>query len=351
MVTPERAVELLIKQAWSARGQGRYALSVAAAARAVRAAEQLGDTNLTIRAIATEAGALSMSGDYAAALARFTRILGMAGDPTVASRLDDLTARAVALAHTEWVTNALFLGGIPVDELFGVLDATDHWLIAIGRRNWRSSVMLERAMVYDWLGDFDSAIAFAQDALSNYHSDVPSHTLGAYRFLLGDYLRYGGRADEAEPYYQAILDDPTANAHDRRAAWRGLAWCALDRKDPGQALGYATAAVDIAEALGGNALNTALEVLAAAHQAAGDLETAWQVANRLLHVARGINVPVRLYYALRQAVDIAIHRADQGTAHILLDELDQHARALDKDSARGRFANDVATRRKRLTAN
>ena len=46
-------------------------------------------------------------GDYPAALARYTRILGLAQDPATSGRLDDpQAARAVAVAHWSWVESA-----------------------------------------------------------------------------------------------------------------------------------------------------------------------------------------------------------------------------------------------------
>ena len=75
------AAGLLIAQAWDAHGQGRYGTARAAAARAAQAARQLDDPVLLVRALSAEATALSMLGDRAAALARYTQILGLAEDP------------------------------------------------------------------------------------------------------------------------------------------------------------------------------------------------------------------------------------------------------------------------------
>jgi tetratricopeptide (TPR) repeat protein len=345
----QRAIELLIEQASSALGEDRFASAVSVAGRAVRAAEQDGDPSLHIRALQVEADALRMSGDDAAALARCTRILGMVEDPATTAGLDTTATWAVANTYIQWVESARFAGGIAVRGLFGVLDAADRWLTATGHRDWRAGVLLERALTHDWLGELDQAIAAAQEALTAYRPNTPGYTLATHRFQLGDLLQAAGRVGEAEPLYQAILDDPKTNPNDRKGAWQGLAWCALARDDPHQALRHATTAVHTAEPLGDNPLTPALEVLVAAQRAVGDLDAAWHTATRHLQTARRIGTHHRLYYALRDAVDIAIDRADHPTAHTLLTELDHHATALDTDTATTTHTTETTRQRQRLT--
>lgn len=95
-----RAIELLIEQAWAAMRECRYSAARAAAQRAVQAAETYGEPGLLIRALDREAAALRMAGDHVAALARHTRILGLAEDPAGRGAVaDDTTARAVAFAR------------------------------------------------------------------------------------------------------------------------------------------------------------------------------------------------------------------------------------------------------------
>jgi tetratricopeptide (TPR) repeat protein len=121
------AVELLVDQARDAIKDGRYQQAVVAASRAVAAAEQLDDPNLLAQALEREATALRMLGEFATALTRYTRVLGLAEDPATSHRLDQpATARAVAGAYMDWVTTARFLTGIPQRKLFEVLDAADR---------------------------------------------------------------------------------------------------------------------------------------------------------------------------------------------------------------------------------
>src|SRR5690349_15054167 len=98
-----RAVELLVEEADAALTDDRYPAAIAAAGRAVEAAERLDDPSLLVRALEAEADAQRMSGDFPAALARYTRILGLADDPAVTAHLDHLATEAVARAYTDWV--------------------------------------------------------------------------------------------------------------------------------------------------------------------------------------------------------------------------------------------------------
>jgi tetratricopeptide (TPR) repeat protein len=349
VVDPEvaRVVGLLIDQARDAYRESRYPAAAAAATRAVQAAEQLTDPNLLIRALLEEADALRMAGDNTAALARYTRLLGLAQDPH--STLDDPASRAVAQAYTDWADTARFAGGIPIRDLFQVLDAAEHWLIRTGHPHWRAGILLERAMIHNSIGQLDQAISTAQDALTAYRADAPGYTLAAHRSELGDLLRRAGRAGEARPLYQAILDDPATSAYGRKDALEGLARCALADNDPTTAVAHATAAVRTAEALGDAPLLPALEALVAAHRAAGDLDTAAATATRHLDTARRIGTHYRLFYALCNAVDIALDQGHTDTARSLLTELDQHATALDNDANTTTYTTETARRHQRLT--
>ncbi len=344
----ERAIELLIEEADAATTEGRYGSAVSTAGRAVQAAEELGSTNMQLRALRTEAEALRMTGDNAAALARYTRILGMSQDAGLTAGLDALATQAVARAYSDWVAAARFTGGFPGRELFAVLDAADRWFAATGHSDWRAGVLLQRASIHRDLGEFDLAVAPAEEALAAYRADAPGYTLASHRFELGDILRDAGRADEAEPLYQAILDDSTSSPRDRSVAWHGLARCALARDDDQAAVRHARAATDAAEPLGDDNLVIALGALTEAHRAAGDLDAAGQAAARQLKAARRLGTHLRLYYALRDAVDVALDRDDRDATRALLDELDEHAAALDTDTRTEIYSADVRRRRRRL---
>ncbi|HTR91540.1 MAG TPA: tetratricopeptide repeat protein [Trebonia sp.] len=70
-----RVAGMLVDQAYAANWEGRYQEALAAAARAVEAAEQLDDPVLLVRALNVEATSLRLLGDLTGALARYTRVL------------------------------------------------------------------------------------------------------------------------------------------------------------------------------------------------------------------------------------------------------------------------------------
>jgi len=346
-----QAAGLLIDEAWNAHRAGRYEQAVAAASRAAQAAGPLDDPVLLVRALRVEGEALRQMGDPAAALARYTRILGLAEDRGTSGRLDDgRAAEAVAVAHWNWVACARFLTGIPVRELFAVLDAGERWLAATGHRDWRAALLLQRAIVHERLGEQEAAVGAAEEALAValQHPDAPGYTLGSFRYQLGTLLRAAGQAAEAVPHYQAILADAASGLWDRNAAHEGLAWCHLEANDLVAARREATAAVRLAESLGDDALCTSLDVLADACRAAGDLDAAGQAAARHLEAAGRVGGHDRPYFAVRTAVDIALDRADLGTARDLLTELDRHAAPLDAAAGNTVMADEVARRHERL---
>jgi tetratricopeptide (TPR) repeat protein len=346
------AAELLIDEAWAAYREGRYQAAVAAAGRAAEAAERLDDPVLLVRALWAEGSALELMGNHPAALARYTRILGLAEDRATSGRLDDpLAAEAVAAAHWNWVACARFVTGIPVRELFKVLEAAERWLAATGHLDWRASVLLERASVHRRLGELDAAVAAAEEALAIkvQHPDAPGYTLNAHRKTFADILRQAGRSAEAAPRYEAILADPATDQWGRRVAHQGLARCALAGGDPGVARREARIAVLLAESLGDDALCLSLDVLAEACRADGDLEEAWRAATRRLEAAGRIGGHTRAYYAARTAVDIALDRADLATAKRLLGELEEHSAALDASAGNRSMRSETERRRQRLT--
>jgi tetratricopeptide (TPR) repeat protein len=344
-----RAVEALIREAWTAHGEGRYARSVDAAGRAMRIAEQLDDPGLLVRALVAEAEPILMLGDKAGALVRYTRVLGLAGDPASADRLGERqAAKAVFMAYLNWVVCARFMTGIAWPELFGVLDEAERWLAATGHRDWRCGVLLQRAGIHDALKQWDQAAAFAQEALAVYNPDAPGYTVATYRSELGAALRNAGRAAEAQPHYQAILDDPDTSNYGRKVAYQGLAWCALADGNPKAARQHAQTAVRLAEPLGDDALCTALGTLVAACRAVPDLDTAWQAVTRHLDAATRIGGHYRPYHAIRDAVDIALDRNDLETARRLLADLDTHATALDTTAATTIHSGETAQRHHRL---
>ena len=345
------AARLLVDRAWEAYAEGRWQEALSAAGRAAEAATRLDDLVLLVRALSVEGEILNMTGDFAGGLARYTRILALAEDPATSHCLnDDDAARTVASARWNWVACARYITSIPVRDLFGVLDAADRWLDVTGHRDWRASVLSERADVHAALGEWDAAIACANEALlaKLRHPDAAGYNVAAYRHALGEILIDGGRAAEAVPHFRATLDDPRTDLWDQHRSHQGLAECALAAGDLVAAEREMRRAVQRAESLGDDELCNSLGVLARVCQAAGDLTAAWQAAARRLEVAGRIGGHHRPYQAARVAVDIALDRADYATARRLLDDLDVHARAMDAATATTTCAAEVAERRQRL---
>jgi len=347
------AIGLLVDQAWEAYAEGRYQQGIAAAAQAVEGAVQLDDPVLLVRALCAEACGLIIVGDSAAALARYTRVMGLAEDPAARSRLDHPSAaEPVASAFWGWAQSARYVTGIPLRELFRVLDAGERWLSATGHRDWRASILTERAMIHDRLGEMDAAVATAEEALAVkvQYPKAAGYGLNGIRYGYADILRNAGRAAEAAPHYQAILADPDAIPWERYVAHKGLASCALDAGEVATARREAHTAVLLAEPLGHEALCGSHGVLAEACRRNGDLDAAWQAATRHLEAARQIGGHYRQYYAARGAADIALDRSDLASARNLLSELDEHAEALDATAGTTAYTSETARRHQLLAS-
>lgn len=345
-----RAAELLISEAWDAYLEGRLPRARDAAQRGVEAAELAGDLAVLVRALRVEGSVLHYSGDHAAALVRYTRVLALAGDQANAGRLSGSRAVwAVADTYVSWVETARMLSTIGVRDLFGVLDAGEQWLTAAGHRDWRSDLLLARAMVHQSLEEPGAAVSLAREALALkiQHPETPSFRLASYQSNLADMLCEAGLSAEAQPHYQAILDDPDSALPFQRIARTGLARCALAAGDMATALAEARAAVALAESLGDIALCNGLHVLTRACRVSGDLDAAWREATRYLEVAGRTGSHYRQFYATRLAVDIALDRCDLAAARPLLAELEGHAAAMDTSTGLRVHADEAAARQQR----
>ena len=84
-------------------------------------------------------------------------------------------------------------------------------------------------------------------------------------------------------------------------------------------------------------------------RATHDLDGAWQAATRHLEAARRVGGHYSLYYAVRDAVDVALDRADLEAARRLLADLDTHAAAIDATAATTTHNDETAQRHHRLT--
>ena len=225
-----RAAGLLVDEAWAAYGEGRFQQAVAAASRAVQAAEVMDDPVLLVRALNVEASSLQLMGDTTAALARYTRILGLAEDSSTRGRLDEpMAAWTVASAYSNWVDAAQYVPGIGVRDLFGVLDAAERWLAVTGHRDWRAGVLLQRALVHNRLGEMDAAVAAAQEALAleTQHPDAPGYTLNAYRYNWPPFFVMPGgpwkRRRTVRPCWPTRKLTPWTGGVPM-SGWRGVRW-------------------------------------------------------------------------------------------------------------------------------
>lgn len=344
-------VELLLEEGWRLYGEGRYAEALLAREKAVEGARELGDLGLEMQAISEEADALSMLGDQAAALSRYTWILSLSTDPSRRAEVEKAGVTwQIATAHLQWVECARFLDKVPVEQLFGVLDAGDAYLRAIGHPGWRSGLLKQRANVLQFLGRLEEAIGAAEEGLSLKLRDGsgPGATLATHRWHLGHLLRQAERHEEARGHYQSVLDDPASAPRDRKAAAQGLAHCALADGDAAKARTLAEQAVLLAESMGNDSLVAALDVLVPACRRAGDLPAARSAAERMLAGARRIGTSSRLYFALGNAADVALDEQDTARALALLDEAEPHAEAMDRSRGRTIYRDDLRARRARL---
>ncbi len=344
-------VELLLEEGGRLYREGRYAEALRAWEKAVEGARELGDLGLEMKAVSWEANALSMLGDRAAALSRCTWILGISTDPSRRVEVEKTGVTwQIADAHRAWVVCARFLDKVPVEQLFGVLDAGEAYVRAIGHPGWRSGLLWERASVLRSLGRLGEAIGAAEEGLSLMLRDGsgPGVTLATHRWYLGDLLREAERHEEARGHYQAVLDDPVSSPYGRMTSAHGLAHCALAGGDAAKARALAEQAVLLAESMGDDNLGGALDVLISACRYAGDLPAARSAAERMLAGARRIGSSNRLYYALRSVIDVALDEQDTARAVALLDEAVPHAEAMDRSRGRTIYRDDLRARRDRL---
>ncbi|GAB2614239.1 hypothetical protein Aab01nite_70790 [Paractinoplanes abujensis] len=291
-----------------------------------------------LHALIRQGAALTGAGDHGGALACYTRVLARAGSAR--------QAREVATAHMLWVEAARF-AGVPLRSLFPVLDAADRYLQSIGRPDWRSGLLIQRAATHRELAEWDEAITTAEEALAAHTPGAPGTTAGTLRYRLGDILLGAGRHYDAVPHFRAVLGTPEPG---RYKAHVGLANCALKRHHPPTAVRHATAAVREAESLGAEALRLPLHALVEAHRAARNHEAASITATRYLELAGRLGSPYACFFALRSATDAALDRRDLPTARTLLTDLEQQATVLDDANGHTRRSAEAAKRRHRLNS-
>ena len=127
-------------------------------------------------------------GNDTAALARYTRILGLAQDSSTSGRLDDPSAAA------RWSPRAFELGGIrpvrtryPGAGLFGVLDAGERWLAVSGTGTGAPESCADAPWSIKGSGKETPRWRPPQEALAValQHPHAPGDTLTTYRYRLG----------------------------------------------------------------------------------------------------------------------------------------------------------------------
>ncbi len=345
------AVQLLIDEAWSLHRDDRYPDALRAAEQALRAAEELGDEAMVVKTSVVEAVMCGMLGDHARALARYTRVIATSRDPVRSSALAAAGVDwYVAKAWFNWVDSARFLPEVSATDLLGVLEEAEAWLAATGHRPWRSATCHLRARVLDHMGRTKEALAHAEEGLSLQlaHPVSPGYTLATHRCTVGHLLWRLGRHDEAGPHYRNVLDDPGSDDHGRKVAEQGLSRCATGAGDHDTAARHARRAVELAEAMGDDALTGALDALTDALIAAGDVTAASAVATRRLDAARRVGGEYGLYFALRGSFDVALRQGELQTAADLLAEARPLAAAIDRSRANHAKADEIAKREGRL---
>jgi tetratricopeptide (TPR) repeat protein len=326
--------------------EGRYSDAQRSADRAIQAAEKIGNPELLVRALLEEQTALRMAGDFGAAMVRSTRILAMAEDPATRDAFNHRPlARAVSHAYTDWIAAARMDSRNNLKQMLKLLDVADRWLSATGHSDWRSSVLLQRAAILSRLDNEEKAISLAQEALATYSIGSPGYSLASHHAVLGRLLAQDDRHSEARRHFQAILDDPAADANARVSGYIGLTYCALDADQPREATRYAEMAVSLAENCSEDETAFALDGLVRALRKTGDRDGAWSAATREFELAQRTG-RYRLYYAVKSMVDVALDRGDLEMALKLIEDLDEHAAALDAAQGSSKFSRGVARRRR-----
>ncbi len=103
----------------------------------------------------------------------------------------------------------------------------------------------------------------------------------------------------------------------------------------------------LAESMGEDAICPALETLVAVCRRAGDFAAAKEAVDRYLGIARRVS-DFRLYFALRDAADVALDLGDTRAARAYLDEAAPLAVAFDRQCEVTANSDDLERRRKRL---
>ena len=104
----------------------------------------------------------------------------------------------------------------------------------------------------------------------------------------------------------------------------------------------------LAEGMGDDALALAFEVLVEACRKAGNVPAARAASERTIAGARRIGSAERLYFALRDAADVALDEQDADRAHVLIEEAQPHAEAIDRSRGTTLLRDDIQRLRKRL---
>lgn len=348
-----RPITLLLDEAQRYLGEDLYRPMLDAAHRAATLATALDSPRLRLKATFWEAVALRLLGDYGGALARLTQVLAWVENPALMHREAEIDIREEVIgAHVEWVACARNLPGLPAAQLFRVLDAAEAWATAADRGGHRASLLLERARLLELQGRFAQAVAAAEQALAIAracsHGLVYPHT--TCRWTLADLLRRTDRYADARTHYQAVLDCPDSQIADRLAAHVGLAWCAVDLREGAVARRHAERAVAVAEGLSDDSLCVALCAMVAACRADGAVHEASVAATHQLRVVRRLQSDLHLHFALRDAADVALDRADAAAARAHIAEARPLAEAIDRDNGTTEERDELDTRAARLAA-
>ena len=340
-----------LREASRRHASGEYDLMLMAARHAAQLAAELDDIELQVRAWAAEGRALQRLGEAGAALDCYAAVLEAAEDPDVRDRLfrGDL-ARLVAQAHMDWVACARVAGSVPPTEMLAILDQGEAFLDAVERPGWRGGLCAMRARLLRDMGMHTAALPFAREALDLVarHPDAPGYTLASCQWELADALRELRQYDDAAPMYRAVLDEVTSHPTDRLNATIGLGWCSHATGDLVTLLATAETAEAIAADLGPSAQCAALELVVSSARVAGDRDRAREAAERHIQIAFRMRGRYQLYFAFRDAVDVALDEGDTAHARLLLEQAAPCAATLDAQRGGHAFRDDIARRERRL---
>jgi len=210
-----RAIELLISDAWELNSADRYSQALVEAERALKAARELRDAGLIVRALVQQASANRLLDDSAAAMVAYVEIFKLAKDPENESALQNSAAAlAVGSAYLGFILVVRLRATSSKEQLFALLEKADTWFVSTGHAHWRAGLMLQRAEVHLDSHEYDKALEDAQVAYETYDASGPGFSRAYFHNCLRRALLAVKQGDKAAEHFRAVLEAPNRSPHD-----------------------------------------------------------------------------------------------------------------------------------------